>query len=120
MPCDAVAAALPGLIDGTGRLDRTGRRHIEGCLRCQADLARYHKLRRTMRSLAAQELAPPAGLLESLLAAIEDADGVSRRRALAGRRATYVGGIAATAAAGAGAAIVLVSRGRRGRLPLAG
>ncbi len=43
------------------------------------------------------------------------------RTTLTGRRAAYLGGIAAaTAAAGAGAAIVLVSRGRRGRLPLAG
>ena len=43
------------------------------------------------------------------------------RATLTGRRAAYLGGIAAaTAAAGAGAAIVLVSRGRRGRLPLAG
>jgi hypothetical protein len=43
------------------------------------------------------------------------------RATLTGRRVAYLGGIAAAAtAAGAGAAIVLVNRGRRGRLPLAG
>ncbi len=43
------------------------------------------------------------------------------RATLTGRKVAYLGGIAAaTAAAGAGAAIVLATRGRKGRLPLAG
>ena len=47
-------------------------------------------------------------------------DRAAVRGALSGRRVVYVGGIAAATAAGAGAAVVLVVRGRRARLPLAG
>ena len=97
MRCEAIAESLPGVVDGSARLDRAERRHVEQCLRCQAELAQYRKLLRAMRLLRTDVGAVP------------------------GRRVAYLGGIAAAAtAAGAGAAIVLVSRGRRGRLPLAG
>lgn len=122
MPCELVAESLPGVVDGSARLDRAHRRHVEECLRCQAELAQYRKLLRTMRALRVDGAAPPVGLVGSILAHVEEAGERSAVRAtLTGRRVAYLGGIAAaTAAAGAGAAIVLVSRGRRGRLPLAG
>ncbi len=122
MRCDLIAESLAGAVDGTTNLDRTDRRHVEHCLRCQAELAQYRKLLRAMQSLRIEGVAPPAGLVGSVLAHVEAA-GERRavRATLTGRRVAYLGGIAAaTAAAGAGAAIVLVSRGRRGRLPLAG
>lgn len=122
--CEAIAELLPGVVDGSCELDRLERRHVEQCLRCQAELARYRKLLRAMRSLRASSGAPD-GLLADVLAHLEAAGERSAiRAALTGRRAAYLGGIAAAAtAAGAGAAIVLVSRGRKGpkgRLPLAG
>lgn len=121
MRCDQIFATLPGFVDGSARLDRSERRHVEQCLRCQAELARYRKLLRAMRSLRTDTGPAPDGLVGSILAHVEAAGERSAVRAtLTGRRAAYIGGIAAaTAAAGAGAALVLVTRGRR-RLPLAG
>ncbi|HRW39660.1 MAG TPA: hypothetical protein P5254_18315 [Aquihabitans sp.] len=121
-PCAGLAERLAGVVDDSAALDRSERRHVERCLRCQAELAQHRKLLRAMRSLRATTLATPDGLVVDVLAQLE-ASGERRavRAALTGRRAAYLGGIAAAAtAAGAGAAIVLVSRGRRGRLPLAG
>ncbi len=120
--CAALADVLPGVVDGTAVLDRADRRHVERCLRCQAELAQYRKLLRAMRGLRAATVPTPDGLVTEVIAHLESA-GERRavRAALTGRRVAYLGGIAAAAtAAGAGAAIVLVSRGRKGRLPLAG
>lgn len=119
--CDDVVELLGGVVDGSAQLDRAERRHVEQCLRCQAELAQYRKLLRAMRSLRSSTAAPP-GLVRDVLVHLE---GAGERRAvratLTGRKVAYLGGIAAAAtAAGAGAAIVLVSRGRKGRLPLAG
>ena len=75
-----------------------------------------------MQSLRASTAPVPSGLITDVLAHLEAAGERSAvRAALTGRKVAYLGGIAAAAtAAGAGAAIVLVSRGRKGRLPLAG
>lgn len=122
MPCDAISESLASVVDGDARLDRVDRRHVERCLRCQAELAQYRKLLRAMQSLRADVATPPAGLVGDVLAHLEAAGERSAvRAALTGRKVAYLGGIAAaTAAAGAGAAIVLATRGRKGRLPLAG
>ena len=120
--CDAVADLLAGVGDGSQRLDRDERRHVERCLRCQAELAQYRKLLRAMRSLRSATVAPPRSMVADVLARIEaTGERNAVRAALTGRRAAYIGGIAAAAtAAGAGAAIVLVTRGRKPKLPLAG
>jgi hypothetical protein len=120
--CAAIAEALPGVVDGSATLERVDRRHVERCLRCQAELARYRTLLRAMRAMRSTASGPPAGLVSDVLAHLEAAGERSAvRGALSGRRGAYLGGIAAaTAAAGAGAAIVLVNRGRKGRFPLAG
>jgi len=120
--CAAVAEALPGVVDGSASLDRADRRHVERCLRCQAELAQYRKLLKAMQALRSTAAPVPAGLVADVLAHLEAAGERSAvRGALSGRRVAYLGGIAAaTAAAGAGAALVLVNRGRKARLPLAG
>ena len=90
-------------------------------MRCQAELAQYRKLLRAMQGLRDLTNTPPEGLTAQVLAQVGSASERSAvRAALSGRRVAYLGGIAAAAtAAGAGAAIVLVTRGRKGRLPLA-
>lgn len=121
MRCDSVAGVLAGVVDGSAQLDRSDQRHVEHCLRCQAELARHRRLLRVARSLRTDVWTPPPGLLGEVLAHLEAAgDRAAVRGALSGRRVVYVGGIAAATAAGAGAAVVLVVRGRRARLPLAG
>lgn len=122
MQCDAISESLAGVVDGDDRLDRGERHHVERCLRCQAELAQYRKLLRAMQTLRADVAPPPPGLLGDVIAHLETAGERSAIRAtLTGRKVAYLGGIAAaTAAAGAGAVIVLATRGRKGRLPLAG
>jgi len=116
--CEPIADRLPGVIDGSAELDRGERRHVERCLRCQAELAQYRKLLKVMHALRAEVSPPPIGLVGDVLAALESAgERGAVRAALTGRRVAYLGGIAAAAtAAGAGAAVVLVTRGRRHRL----
>jgi hypothetical protein len=102
-------------------LDEATRRHVEQCLRCQAELVQYRKLLRTLRTLRTEVLEPAPGLLAEILANVEAAgERHAVRSLLSGRRVAYLGGLAAATAAGAGAAIVFTTRSRRARLPLAG
>lgn len=110
MRCDRVADVLPGLVDGADRLDPAGRDHVEHCLRCQADLARYRRLRRELLALRPGTAPVPADLLAELLAGLDIGDGRHRH---VRRRAAYLGGIAAATAAGVGGVLVLAARGRR-------
>ncbi len=120
-PCDELATELAGLADGTAHLDRVQRRHVEQCLRCQAEVAQYRKLLRALHSLRTDVLVPTPGLLPDILAHLEEAgERHAVRSLLTGRRVAYLGGIAAATAAGAAGALVLATRSRRGRLPLAG
>jgi hypothetical protein len=122
--CEDVADALPALVEGAFKsgevADADVRGHVAVCLRCQAELAQYRKLLRALHQLRTEVLEPAPGLLPDILARLEAA---SERRAmhflLDGRRAAYVGGIAAATAAGAAGAIVLASRHRHRRLKLA-
>ncbi len=89
-------------------------------LREQAELAQYRKLVRALRTLRDDAIVPSEGVVDEILAYLEDAtERHAIRSILSGRRGAYLGGIAAATAAGAAGAIVLVNRSRR-RLPLAG
>jgi hypothetical protein len=118
--CESVAAALPGIVDGLVVADLDLRRHVDVCLRCQAELAQYRKLLKALHQLRTEVLEPAPGVLTDILVTLEAA---GERRAmrflLTGRRAAYVGGIAAATAAGAAGAIVLASRARHRKLRLA-
>lgn len=117
MPCDAVADRLAEVADGSVLLGPADRRHVESCLRCQAELVQYRKLLRSLHALRTDVLEPAPGLLADLLASLEEA---GERRALRhlvnGRRVAYFGGLAAATAAGVGGAILVASRSRRHRL----
>ena len=47
MRCDEVTALLPALVDGEP-VSLDVQRHVDTCLRCQAELARYRRLLRTL------------------------------------------------------------------------
>lgn len=119
MQCEDMVQDLAAVAAGSLRLRRHERRHVEQCLRCQADLAQYRKLMRSMRSLRTEVMAPSPGLLADILAGLDGAS-VDQERAirslLSVRRVAYIGGIAAATAAGAVSAIVLTTRTRRARL----
>jgi hypothetical protein len=90
------------------------RRHVETCLRCQADLVQYRKLLRAMRTMRTEVLEPAPGALADLLANLS-ASGERRavRSLISGRRGAYLGGLAAATAAGAAGAIVFANRARK-------
>ena len=121
MRCEEVAELLPAISEGEVAVDdRRVARHVESCLRCQAELVKYRKLLNALHQLRTQVLEPAPGLLTDILATIEAA---GERRAirsmLQGRYVAYAGGVvAATAAAGVGA-VLLAHRARERRLALA-
>jgi hypothetical protein len=115
--CSALAEHLGGVADGSHQLSRSERRHVESCLRCQADLVQYRRLLRTLRALRTDVLEPSPGLLADVLASLERAgERQAIRAVLQGRRAAYLGGIAAATAAGAAGALVVAARNRRLKL----
>jgi anti-sigma factor RsiW len=121
MHCDQVAELLPAAVGRGAAVELSVQRHIESCLRCQAELARYRRMLRGLQMLRSQYLQPAPGLLTRTLDAIEQA---GERQAvssmLSGRRLAYAGAIGGAAvAATAAAAAVLVHRSRRRAEPLA-
>jgi hypothetical protein len=120
--CEQVIELLPGIADGITQPDRHLQRHVETCLRCQAELVQYRRLLRVLHQLRTDVLEPAPGVLTGILAHLEQAGEQGAIRSLLhGRRAAYIGGVAvATAAAGAAGAIVLASRASRRRLNVAG
>jgi anti-sigma factor RsiW len=113
--CEEVARALPEAVDGGVAVDPSLQRHIESCLRCQAELARYRKMLRGLQLLRTRYLEPAPGLLAQTLAAIEEAgERQAVRSILSGRRLAYAGAIGGAAvAAGTAATVVIVHRARR-------
>jgi len=118
MPCDEIASRLAGPDDELADLTADEHRHVAGCLRCQAEVARERRLQRTLSSLRDVSVAPPDDLLESVLVHLDEHG--ARRGHPRARKAAWVGGIAAATAAAAGGAIVWAARSRRHRLVLAG
>jgi anti-sigma factor RsiW len=114
MRCDDVSRALPEIVDGAAPADLALRRHVESCLRCQAELVQYRKLLRTLHQLRTEVLEPAPGLLADILAKVEEAgERRALRSLLSGRRVAYAGAIAAATAAGAAGAVIWATRHRR-------
>ncbi len=115
MRCETLSVVLAGATDGSVQLDRSQRRHVDHCLRCQAEAAQYRKLLRSLASLPSHAVPVPDGAADQITQLLDSVgDRSPLLSVLNGRKAAYIGGIAA--AAGAGAALVLARR----RLPLAG
>jgi hypothetical protein len=114
MRCDELADDLAAAADGSVLLGRNERRHVERCLRCQAEVVQYRKLLRAMHAMRTEVLEPAPGLLSDILANLEAA---GERRAirsiLSGHRAAYLGGLAAATAAGAAGAVLYANRARK-------
>ena len=118
MRCEDLTEDLSAAADGSVLLGRDERRHVERCLRCQAELVQYRKLLRALRTIRTEVLEPSPGLLSDILAGIsESGERHAVRQLLTGRKVAYVGGIAAATAAGAGA-VVLATMSRRSRFRL--
>jgi hypothetical protein len=114
MRCEDLSDDLSAAADGSVLLGRSERRHVEHCLRCQAELVQYRRVLRAMRAMRTEVLEPAPGMLSDILASIEAA---GERRAIrsmiTGHKAAYLGGLAAATAAGAAGAIVYATRVRK-------
>ena len=115
MQCDDLVDLLPAAVDGSRGLDRRTIRHVSSCLRCQGELAKYHRLVRRLHQLRGFRPDLPTGLLGDVLEALDAAATKGTvRSALTGRRLAYVGGAALGAAAVGATVMVAVGRGRSG------
>lgn len=108
--CRDAAEALADMADGSAVRPAVVS-HVEYCLSCQAELARYHKMLRLLHQLKASDVVVPAGIVADVLSNLE---GAAKRRAvrsiLTGRRIAY--GSAMVAAGGAATALVVLARAR--------
>jgi len=114
MQCDQLSPLLAGVVDGSAVMDLRSSEHVASCLRCQAELAQYRRLLRSLRHLRDEPVAVPADLLASIGARL-DRYGTPRGGPW-GRRVAYAGALAATAAGAAGAIAIVATRSRRLRL----
>ncbi|HKY15009.1 MAG TPA: hypothetical protein VJM33_08795 [Microthrixaceae bacterium] len=120
MRCDELSHQLAEVAEGSVVLPRAGRRHVEQCLRCQAELVQYRKVLRALRSMRTEVLEPAPGMVTDILAHIEEVgERAAIRSILTNRRIAYIGGITAATAAGAAGAIIVATRTRRSRVRLA-
>lgn len=107
--CDAVGGLLPAWVAGEADLDKRARDHLAQCLRCQADVARYRRMLRTLHALRPQGDQPSPELLSDIIAGLD-----GQRRARWSPAPWVAIGVTAAAAAGAaGAAGVLLWSARR-------
>jgi len=113
MRCDEAIPLLPGLVDGE-MISLDVQRHVDSCLRCQAELARYRRLLRTLAALRTRYIDPTPGLLGETTAATTDAaEHSSRHTLLSGRRLAYAGAIGGGAVAAGATAALLIARNRK-------
>jgi hypothetical protein len=88
--------------------------HVERCLRCQAEVARYRRLLRLLGQLRTEGLEPPCGTVSEILEAVS---GAARRRAvrsaLSNRRLAYLSGL--VLAGGAMTTLLVLGRARSHR-----
>jgi hypothetical protein len=111
--CEAVSELLlPAVVDDPGALDAAQADHVGQCLRCQAELAQYRRLRRTMAAMATEAHRFPGDLATDVLVGIDDALARRARHRTVAKQAVCLGGLAAATAAGVGGVLVLTTRRR--------
>jgi hypothetical protein len=112
--CTEVAAVLPAILDRESEAPAALVRHVQSCLTCQAELARYRRVLRLLHQLRSAEVTPPPGVVSEVLAALEEV--ASRRMIgslLTGRRMAYGAAFLSAGAATAALVALAVAKGRR-------
>lgn len=107
--CTIVRMRLPAVecVDELG--DRLAA-HVEICLRCQAEAARYRSLRRRLGAVANEVLVAPSGLVPSVIARMEPPENepLDERRSGLRRVAVAVSAAAGAAVAATAGTIIVV------------
>jgi anti-sigma factor RsiW len=106
LTCADLIEDLPA--NGEGVLAAPARAHVAQCLRCQAEMASYRRLQRSMRALADSAVSFDPTLEHEIFCRLDEYDGRPSRR-VPGYAAATLGGLAAAAGM-----IVLATRQRRG------
>lgn len=110
MQCEDITLVLAEAApSGDQALPLSASHHLEGCLRCQAELAQYRKLLRGLASLRSVQIEPDPTLLEEILESLRPPATVLKFRRR-DRRKAILKGVGAAAATGAATAIVAVSK----------
>ena len=113
--CASVAEHFALVAGGESDLDSVAVKHVETCLRCQAEQAQYRRLMKAMRDLRDAPLSVDPALEHEILFAIDNRDG-RVRSIVSSRVAAAIGGVAAGAAAAAGVIALTVRQRRVARL----
>ena len=93
---DQCARFTDELAADDGVLSADAAAHVAQCLRCQAEIANYKRMRRVMRSLADHDDVEASDLEHRILVALDAAAGTPSARVPAVTAAT-IGGVAAAA-----------------------
>jgi len=112
LPCDRLIELMPDLLDDPELLSVEEMDHVAQCLRCQAEMARFRRLRRTLAGLRLRPVPADPGILNGLLEGLDSAAERRERHRIASRRAASIMGLAAATAAGVGGVLVLATRRR--------
>ncbi len=111
--CAVVRIRLPS-VDSVEELGERLAGHVETCLRCQAEAARYRSLRRRLGALSRDLITAPTTLVPSVVAQIEaDMPTRSRDPRISLRRTAVAVSAAAGAAVAATAGTIIVVGLRR-------
>ena len=107
--CTVVRLRLPG-VDSVDDLGERLAGHVETCLTCQAESARYRTLRHRLGGLAEQTTTAPATLVPSVVIRIEnpDLEETGDRRAVVRRAAIAVSAAAGAAVAATAGTIIVI------------
>ncbi|HTN99810.1 MAG TPA: hypothetical protein VL068_03960 [Microthrixaceae bacterium] len=113
-----MAIFLSESAEGSLGIPRGATRHIDHCLRCQAEQVQYRKVRRAMLHMTDTVIEPAPGLLAEIMAGVDsvstaDLVPITARQGSDLRRVAYVAAATAATAATAAGAIVLASRSKR-------
>lgn len=111
--CAVVRVRLPG-VDSADELGDRLAGHVETCLRCQAEVARYRTLRRRLGALSRDLMTAPVTLVPSVAARLTtDEPEASQDLRVGLRRAAVAVSAAAGAAVAATAGTIIVVGLRR-------
>ena len=98
--CREAVDAVAQIAAGEDGVDPRAGHHVRSCLRCQAEVAAYRRILRTMRSMRGESVALPPGGLVDLLRVLETESQDGSPLASWAVRAVWAGGITAAGAAG--------------------
>jgi len=110
--CERVGDHLPAFLDDPAVITSSDQRHLDGCLRCQADLVRLRRIGRVLGSMHTQPVPSDLEVLGAILDGLDSAAERRVRHRAAGLRAASIVGLAAATAAGVGGVLVIATRRR--------